>query len=40
MVGKILKPSEVDAANIQRPNFNQLLFKLEKALDDIQMKIR
>ena len=40
MAGKIPKPSDVDAANIQRPTVQQLSAKQQKALDDIQKKIR
>ena len=40
MAGKIPKPSDVDAANIARPTFQQLSTEHQKALDDIQMKIR
>ena len=40
MAVKIPKPSDVDAANIQRPTVQQLLAEQQKALDDIQKKIR
>ncbi|XP_039841744.1 uncharacterized protein LOC120702033 [Panicum virgatum] len=40
MAGKIPKPSDVDAANIQRPTVQQLSAEQQKALDDIQKKIR
>ena len=40
MDGKIPKPSDVDAANIARPTFQQLSTEHQKALDDIQKKIR
>jgi len=40
MAGKIPKPSDIDAANIQRPTFDQLSGKHEKVLDDIQKKIK
>ena len=40
MAGKIPKPSDVDAANIQRPTVQQLSTEHQKALDDIQKKIR
>jgi len=40
MAGKIPKPSNVDAANIQRPTVQQLSAEQQKALDDIQKKIR
>ena len=40
MAGKIPKPSDVDAANIRRPTVQQLSAKHQKALDDIQKKIR
>ena len=34
MAGKIPKPSDVDAANIQRPTVQQLSAEQQKALDD------
>ena len=40
MAGKIPKPSDVDAANIQRPTVQQLSAEHQKVLDDIQKKIR
>ena len=40
MAGKIPKPSDIDAANIQRPTFDQLSGKHEKVLDDVQKKIK
>ena len=40
MAGKISKPSDVDAANIRRPTVQQLSVEHQKALDDIQKKIR
>ena len=40
MAGKIPKPSDVDAANIKRPTVQQLSAEHQKALDDIQKKIR
>ena len=40
MTGKIPKPSDVDAANIQMPTVQQLSAEQQKALDDIQKKIR
>lgn len=40
MAGKIPKPSEVDADNIQRPKFEQLSAEDQKALEDIRKKIR
>jgi hypothetical protein len=40
MAGKIPKPGEIDAENIQRLNFEQLLAEDQKALDDIEKKIR
>ena len=40
MAGKIPKPSDVDAANIKRPTVQQLSAEYQKALDDIQKKIR
>ena len=40
MAGKIPKPSDIDAANIQRPTFDQLSGKHEKVLDDVQKNIK
>src|SRR6185437_450153 len=40
MASKIPKPSDVDAANIQRPTVQQLSAEHQNALDDIQKKIR
>ena len=40
MAGKIPKPSDVDAANIKRLTVQQLSAEHQKALDDIQKKIR
>ena len=40
MAGKIPKPSDVDAANISRPTVQQLSAEHQKALDNIQKKIR
>jgi len=40
MADKIPKPNDVDAANIRRPTVQQLSAEHQKALDDIQMKIR
>src|SRR6185436_5375099 len=40
MTGKIPKPSDVDAANISRPTVQQLSAEHQKALDNIQKKIR
>ena len=40
MAGKIPKPSDVDAANIQRSTVQQLSAEQQKVLDDIQKKIR
>ena len=40
MAGKIPKPSDVDAANIQRPTVQQLSVEHHKVLDGIQKKIR
>ena len=40
MVGKIPKPSDVDAANIKRPTVQQLSAEHQKVFDDIQKKIR
>jgi len=40
MASKIPKPSDVDAANISRPTVQQLSAEHQKALDDIQKKIR
>ena len=40
MAGKITKPSDVDAANISRPTVQQLSAEHQKALDNIQKKIR
>ena len=40
MAGKIPKPRDVDAANIQRLTFQQLSAEHQKVLDDIQKKIR
>ena len=40
MAGKIPKPSDVDATNIKRPTVQQLSAEYQKALDDIQKKIR
>ena len=36
----IPKPGDIDAANIQRPNVQQLPAEHQKILDDIQMKIK
>ena len=40
MADKIPKPSDVDAANIQRPIVQQLLADHQKVLDGIRQKIR
>ena len=40
MAGKIPKPSDVDAANIQRPTVQQLSADPQKVLDGIRQKIR
>ena len=40
MVGKIHKPSDVDAANIKRPTVQQLSAEHQKVFDDTQKKIR
>jgi len=40
MAGKIPKSSDIDAANIQRPTFDQLSGKHEKVLDDVQKNIK
>ena len=40
MAGKIPKPSDVDAANISRLTVQQLSAEHQKALDNIQKKIR
>ena len=40
MAGKIPKPGDVDATNIKRPTVQQLSAEHQKALDDIQKKIR
>ena len=40
MAGKIPKPSDVDAANIQRPTLQQLSADHQKVLDGIRQKIR
>ena len=40
MAGKIPKPSDVDAANIQRPTVQQLSADHQKVLDGIRQKIR
>jgi len=39
MADKIPKPSDVDAANIQRPIVQQLLADYQKVLDGIRQKI-
>ena len=40
MAGKIPKPSDIDGATIKRPTVEQLSAEHQKALDDIQKKIR
>ena len=40
IAGKIPKPSEFNASNIQRPTFEQLSAERQNALDDIKKKIR
>ena len=40
MAGKIPKPSDIDATNIQRPTVQQLSADHQKVLDGIRQKIR